>query len=234
MNLNISVAVVDDHKVVRSSLMGIISQFERVKQVHETQFGGSLLTLLATVPIDVAVLDVRITDTEGERACLVLSKYHSRVKIIILSMSEDREMVRRLLQSGAHGFIGRHASIDDVQRAIYGVLDTGFHYNDAVLRTIKAPTRKCAGAFNLSDREIEVINLICHELTMAEIAQRLHISEKTVQNHRSNIMVKLRVSNTAGLVRFAMKYNLVRDEEVGEFSYPPVPDQVSPSIKRVS
>jgi two-component system response regulator DegU len=231
MNLNISVAIVDDHKVVRSGLKIIVSQFERIHQVHETQYGRSLLDLLDTVPVDVVLLDVRISETEGERACMVLSKQYSGVKILVLSMTEEHAVISRMLRSGAHGFLGGNAEINEVRDAIYAVIDAGFHYNTGILNTLRASNRPSVSPFGLSKREIEVINLICDECTMTQIASRLHISEKTVQNHRSNIKEKLGVRNTAGLVRTSMKYNLITGERIGEFSYSVIPNHASSSSK---
>jgi DNA-binding NarL/FixJ family response regulator len=147
----------------------------------------------------------------GLEACDRIHKEYPEIKIVILTMNDQPEMVELLIRTGAHGFLSKSVEPDEVYKALNDVMSHGFYTNDHVFHALRSSSRSKgnSGFESLTNREIEIIRLICEELTMKEIANKLHISEKTVQNHRTNIMTKIKVTNTAGLVKYAVANKII-------------------------
>jgi len=207
----ISVCIADDHHMVRKGMRRLLDLCERIGIITEAGDGLQLIHLVKTEKPDVILLDLQMPVMNGIEACGIVAKEFPDVKIIVLTMNDGPEMVDMLLKQGAHGFLSKNSNTDELEYAIYSVVDKGFYYNDLVykaLQTSKMREGKGGALPSISKREIEIIRLICDELTMKEIAKKLNISEKTVQNHRFNIMEKLGVHNTAGIVKYAIR-NLI-------------------------
>lgn len=207
----IDVCIVDDHAMVRLGIIRLLSLSSRIGTIYEAGDGLQLLELLKDKTPDVILLDLQMPGMSGKEVCQVLAKDFPAIKIIILTMNDGLEMVEYLIQQGAHGFISKSSSTDDLEQGIIAVVEMGFYYNDLVYKALqksRASRDQENALCALSNREIEIIRLICDELTMKEIAEKLSISEKTVQNHRFNIMEKLGVHNTAGIVKYAIR-NLI-------------------------
>lgn len=207
----IDVCIVDDHAMVRLGVVRLLRLSSRIGTIYEAGDGLQLLELLKDKTPDVILLDLQMPGMSGKEVCQVLVKDFPAIKIIILTMNDGLEMVEYLIQQGAHGFISKSSSTDDLEQGIIAVVEMGFYYNDLVYKALqksRASRDQENALCALSNREIEIIRLICDELTMKEIAEKLSISEKTVQNHRFNIMEKLGVHNTAGIVKYAIR-NLI-------------------------
>lgn len=210
----INVCIVDDHAIVRVGIIRLLKLNPRIGKLYEASDGVQLFELLKTQTPDVIILDLQMRPMTGKEICQILVKKFPTIKILILSMNDGLEMVDFMIQQGAHGFISKNSSADDLAESIIAVVDKGFYYNELVYKALQQ-SRISATQRNplcqLSNREIEIIRLICDELTMKEIAAKLSISEKTVQNHRFNIMEKLGVHNTAGIVKYAIRNLLLED-----------------------
>lgn len=204
----INVCLVDDHALVRVGLSRLLKLNPRISKIFQAGNGIELFELLKTQTPDVILLDLQMLGMSGKEICQILVKKFPEIKILVLSMNDGLEMVDFMIQQGAHGFISKNSSSDDLAESIITVVEKGFYYNDLVYKALQQ-SRNSTSQKNplslLSAREIEIIQLICEELTMKEIAKKLNISEKTVQNHRFNIMEKLGVHNTAGIVKFAIR-----------------------------
>jgi two-component system, NarL family, response regulator DegU len=203
----INVCITDDHPLIRQGIATILSFSERIGEVWEASDGAELLRLLKGYTPDVVLLDLQLPGMGGVEVCRLLNRDYPQVKIIILSMNDSPEMVELLIRLGAGGFISKGGDAQEVVQAIYAVHDHGRYTNDLVFDALRWVSSNASqpGTHQLSKRELEVVRLICEGLTMKAIGQRLNISEKTVQNHRANIMEKLGVHNTAGIVRFAVQ-----------------------------
>lgn len=210
----IKVCIVDDHAIVRVGISRLLKLNPRMGKILEAGNGIELFELLKTQTPDVILLDLQMPGITGKEICQILVKKFPTIKILILSMNDGLEMVDFMIQQGAHGFISKNSNADDLAESILAVVDKGFYYNElvykALLQSRNTTTQKNPLSL-LSNREIEIIRLICDELTMKEIATKLSLSEKTVQNHRFNIMEKLGVHNTAGIVKYAIHNLLLED-----------------------
>jgi DNA-binding NarL/FixJ family response regulator len=211
MHASISVAILNDHNLIRSGLIHIIGSFERINDIHEATDSLDLISLLKREKIDIVLIDSRLECITVKKTCKSLLTTFKGTKIILITNNQDRDNEIRMLQLGVHGLLDKNTAINDLKRAIYTVFENGFFYNELIMNLFRNKNfiQKSKRPFSLTERENQIVQLICEEYTMLEIALKLHISEKTVQNHRSSIMQKLGVRNTAGLVKKAILNDLI-------------------------
>jgi DNA-binding NarL/FixJ family response regulator len=192
----------------------LLQTFSRVSTIKEASTGKELIKLVSKEQPDAVLLDLHMDDMNGEEVCVWLSRKYPNVKIIIISMEDAEAYVQHLISLGAHAYLSKNAPPEEVEEAIYAAVDHDFYNNDLVNRALLEYARKqgksSLSTTSLSDRELEVVRLICDEFTMKEISEQLKISEKTVQNHRTSIMEKVGVRNTAGLVKYAVTKGLIK------------------------
>lgn len=207
----LTIYLADDHPAVRLGMVRLFQTFSRVGDVKEAANGKELIELVKAAVPDIVVLDLEMPVLNGLQTSKYLVQHYPQVKILILTMHSEDSYILRLIEAGVHGFLSKTAGFDEVERALYAIADRDFYRNEivnAVLRK-RAHRKSKSSSENLSARELEVLLLICQELTPAEISRRLQISEKTFFNHRSNILAKAGVRGTVGLVKYACEHQLI-------------------------
>lgn len=211
----IKLAVVDDQLLFRRGLISLIKEFEEFDIVIEAQNGKELVDAIKKRKPHIVLLDLQMPVMDGIETTAYLNEKYPDIKVLILTMHDDDEFILHLIEKGANGFLLKNNSIEVVVDAIYSIMESGYYFNDRISKTmIKGLVRskKIKPVFqttNLSDREIEIITLICKELTNKEISERLCLSIRTVENHRDKILEKTGARNTVGIVMFALKNNLL-------------------------
>ena len=214
----LKVYIADDQTLFRKGMSRLVKTFDNVAEVKEAGHGEELLELMKTEPADVILMDLDMPVMDGVEASeKVLNKY-PKTKIVILSMHDTHQHVFYLMELGAHAFLLKNAEPEEVEKAIISVVENDFYQNDLVVEALRKGAmnrKKNQGRpmfdhnITLSDREREILLLICRELTMKEIGAKLSLSEKTIQNHRARMMDKLDVRNTVGLVKYAYESGLI-------------------------
>lgn len=211
----IKIAVVDDHKLFRAGIIALLGDYSDMEVVLEAANGKELFKQLKRHTPHVVLLDIEMPEMNGIETTLLLKKEYPKIKIIILTMHSEEEFIFDLMTKGANGFLSKDKSVDNVTDAIYSVMKKGYYYNDQITQAIirgntgmiEAPELLKKAA--LTDREIEVVKLICEQKTNKEIADLLFISIRTVDNHKNNIFIKIGVNTTVGIVMFAVQTKLV-------------------------
>lgn len=210
----IRVYLADDHMLFRKGLIRLIQSFRRVGEIRESSNGKELIRMVNEAPPDVVLVDLHMPVMGGEEVCEWLEKHHPGVKVVMLTMEDAEEYIQHLISLGAHAYLSKGAPPEEVEKAIYAVVDKDFYHNDLVMRALRnytiRTTRIRRDMPQFTRREFEIIRLICEEFTMKEIAGRLELSESTVQNQRAAIMEKMSVKNTAGLVKYAFTKGLIQ------------------------
>ncbi|HLT79731.1 MAG TPA: response regulator transcription factor [Cyclobacteriaceae bacterium] len=210
----IRVYLADDHMLFRKGLIRLIQSFRRVGEIREASNGKELIRMIQDAPPDVALVDLHMPVMGGEEVCEWIEKHQPDVKVVMLTMEDAEEYIQQLISLGAHAYLSKGAPPEEVEKAIYAVVDKDFYHNELVMRALRNFTiqvnRIRRDAPQFTKRELDIIRLICEEYTMKEIAGRLDLSESTVQNQRAAIMDKMSVKNTAGLVKFAFTKGLVK------------------------
>lgn len=212
----IRVLVVDDHALVRTGLMKILSSQADIEVIGEAASGQEAVTLARTVPFDVMVLDISMPDMNGLQVAEALRREGCTGRIVFLSMYNKESFIFRALEAGALGYVSKSAPSDEVLRAvrwahqgrIYLSPDSSTHIVAEYLQGRKA--RMATSRYEeLTPREQEVFRLLVDGYTNKAIARALYISPKTVDKHRASIMRKLEVSTFPELVRYAVSIGLL-------------------------
>ncbi len=212
----IRVLIADDHTMFVDGIESILRNEPNINVVGKCFDGLSIFDILEKNEIDVLLLDVNLPGMNGIDVCKRLVQEHPNVKVLALSMYNEESFISEILKNGALGYILKNTGRTELMKAIENVYEGQSYFSDAVTQTIMKSMVKSSNSSNskknfpkISRREKEVLQLIIEEFTTQEIAQKLFISLKTVESHRSNLLAKLNARNTAGLVRVAMENNLL-------------------------
>ena len=209
------VAVVDDQQLFRKGIIGLLEEFPELKVIIEAENGKGLMCALKDERPDVILLDLEMPVMDGIETTEAVRKKYPKIKIIIITMHDDDSFISHLIEKGANGFLLKDSSIETVVEAIHTVIKTGFHFNERVSKAMVTglvKNNKIKPSFNnanLSEKEIEVIQLICKEYTTKEIAEKMLVSSRTVEGYRDSILHKTGARNTVGVVMYAVKNNLL-------------------------
>ncbi len=212
----LKVYIADDHTLFRKAIVGMIQNFSKVKLVKDAENGKELLALIKKEEPDVAIVDMQMPVLDGVETCEYLIEKYPAVKLIILTMHDSEKYILHMMELGVHGYLLKNTDPEELEAAIDAVIEKDFYHNDLVASVLRKSTKNKAGerpAFKpqvLTIREQEILRLICLELTVKEIADRLSISENTARNHRVNILEKIDVKSTVGLVKYAYETGLIK------------------------
>lgn len=212
----IKVGIADDHKIFRKGVILSLRQYTNISFVFEAENGEELLKELETTQPDVVLMDLRMPGKDGIETTKEVSKKYPDVKVLILTMFEDERFVSHLMENGANGYLLKNADPAEIKKAIMEVMARGYYLNNFVNRVLlKKSANKTkaipslSSEFVMSDKEKEVVRLLCMEYTAAEIAQKMEISPRTVESIKDRLMERFGLKNTAGLVFFAVKNNMI-------------------------
>lgn len=209
MERDVKIVLVDDHALFRNGLRGLIDGRRGCRVVAEFGDGDDFLDGIESIEADVVFMDISMPRISGDKATMSALKRYPDMKIISLSMFGDENYYSRMVEAGAKGFLMKDSSIDEVFNAIEAVLSGEEYFCEAIMRTLSFALRRRENVEVLSEREIDVLLGICRGLSTQEIADKLFISKRTVDAHRANILEKTGTKNTASLVVYAIKNNLV-------------------------
>jgi len=212
----IKVAIADDHKIFRKGVILSMRPYTNIKFVMEADNGEDLLQKLPESMPDVILCDLKMPVKDGIDATKSIAKAYPQMRVIILTMYEDERFVGHLMDCGAAGYLLKSTEPGEIRRAIMDVMKTGFYLNPFVNKVlIKKNYSKqkfnptLTSEMVLSDREKEVLTLVCMEFTASEIAQKMEISARTVEAIKDRLMERFGVKNSVGLVFYAMKNQLI-------------------------
>jgi DNA-binding NarL/FixJ family response regulator len=215
--MNVKLAIADDHALFRRGLVQIIGQHPNLTFVLEATNGQELIDELEKImpDVDLVLMDLQMPIMDGIKATELLKIKYPDLKILVLSMHDEDHFVTHLMELGANGYLLKDSDPEEVERAIFTIMKDEYYYGDFLNRVmhrrmirktaVREPSRFANVIVNLSEREEEVLKMICDGLTNVEIAEKIFLSPRTVDGHRIRIMDKVGVKNTAGLVVFAVK-----------------------------
>lgn len=215
----IKILIADDHKMFRDGIKSLLEKETDIAIVGEAENGKQVLDFVNQNTVHVVLMDIDMSEMNGFVATQKLKKEHPDVKVLVLSMHSDASYIITMLDAGATGYILKNAGKEEMMRAIKVVSEGNTYYSNQVSSKIieqlsakkkaKKITTISIEDMPLTDREVEVLQLISQEYSNPEIADKLFISIRTVDTHRRNLLDKLGVKNTAGLVKYAIKKGLI-------------------------
>ena len=212
----IKVVLTDDHNLFRQGIRYLLSLMEGIDLIYETSGGNELIEKLETEVPDVLLLDLDMPEPNGIETLKRIRPIYPDLGVIILTTYNDPKMMAYLMELGANSYLLKDCEAETLERAIRGVYHEGYYFtrevSAAMLKGLKGHSRKKPVLDNkntLTEREVEVLQLICEEHTAKEIADRLFISIRTAEGHRRHLIEKLGVKNTAGLIVKSIKEGIV-------------------------
>ena len=212
----IKVAIADDHKIFRKGVILSLRSYHNIKFVLEAENGEELIQGLEKANPDIILMDLKMPVKDGIETTKYVNKNFPAIRILILTMYEDERFVGHLMDSGANGYLLKSTDPEEIRQAIMDVMRTGFYLNNFVNRVL-IKKNYARQKFNpnlnneivISDKEKEVLSLVCLEYTAQEIAQKMDISARTVEAIKDRLMERFGVKNSVGLVFYAMKNSLI-------------------------
>ena len=203
------VLLCDDHRVLREGLRTLLAQREGVEVVGEASNGREAVSLAKSLAPHVVLLDISMPDMNGTEAARSITHDCPNTRVIALSVHSDRRYVMGMLQAGASGYLVKSCAFEEITAAIDAVC-RGEAYlcsavTGAVVENLRRGAESAPGASPLTSREREVLQLIAEGVSTKEIAARLHLSVKTVESHRAQLMIKLDLHSIAELTKYAIR-----------------------------
>jgi two-component system, NarL family, response regulator DegU len=206
MKTNLKIYLAEDHNIVRKGMQRLLSSFENVGTVKDASNGKELIALIEADNPDAVILDIEMPVMGGVEAAKIIADRYPAIKMLVLTMHNEAVFINKLMDIGIHGFLSKSAEPQEVENALQAIIEKDFYKNEIAARALaKFKTTDTDDRYSkLTTREIEILLLICQELTPGEISERLQISEKTFFNHRANILIKTRSRTNVGLIRYAI------------------------------
>jgi DNA-binding NarL/FixJ family response regulator len=212
----IKVAIADDHKIFRKGVILSLRPYTNIRFVQEADNGQELIEGLALSEPDVILMDLRMPVKDGIETTKFVTKTYPNIHIIALTMFEDERFVTHMMEIGANGYLLKSADPQEIKKAIVDVTLKGYYLNNFVNRILLKKSHakqkvvpNLSSEITLNTRERDVIKYICMEFTAQEIAQKLEVSPRTIESIKDKLMERFGAKNTAGLVFYAVKNNLV-------------------------
>lgn len=211
------ILLADDHQIIRDGLRNLLEQDDKIEVVGEAADGRTAVRLTCEVRPDLVIMDVGLPELNGAEATAQITDQCPATKVIGLSMYSDSQYVGRMLQAGARAYLLKDCAFEELAEAITAVRDgriylspgiTGVVVEDYVRKLTTGAKGKSAKASQLTAKEREVLQLIAEGKSTKEIAATLHVSVKTIETHRQNVMNKINVRSVAELTKFAIREGL--------------------------
>jgi DNA-binding NarL/FixJ family response regulator len=205
----IRVVLADDHDLVRSGIKALLTMLEGVEVIAEARDGRELVTLVESLAPDVVMTDISMPGMDGIAAIAEIHAKHPQVRLLVLSMYDTVDFVKRAVANGACGYLMKDAPPFELEQAMRSVMATGTYFSPAIAQRLLQPSEPTADD-ELTHRQVEILRLIAQGRASKEIAYELGLSPKTVDVHRARIMERLHLNDIASLTRYAMRKGLIK------------------------
>ena len=216
--MKIRIAIVDDQNLFRQTLAMLLAGIPDFELVAESANGSDLLkaiSLLEDLP-DILLMDMNMPGIDGLELNQIIRDKYPEIKVIVLSVHAQDTLIAKLIQSGASAYLVKNCDREELILAIKSTFSTGYYMNKQTLIALQEHNRISSKSHHfstlpvsLTERELEVLKLICDQYASAEIADKLFLSTRTVEGHRNHLLTKTESKNTAGLVLFAIRHQLI-------------------------
>ena len=212
----IKVAIADDHKIFRDGIKMALSGKKFLKIIWEAEDGKDLMHKMRLKLPDVLLMDIRMPEMDGVNAISLLRKEYETVKVIVLTMYDDQEMITKMMEMGANAYLTKTTDPEEIYNAILTCMNDDFYFNALVNKAVllRLQQKRPAKAFfpnavNFSEKELKILRLIADDKTTEEISKEVYLSPRTIETIRQNMKTKVGAKTIAGLVMYAMRNKLL-------------------------
>jgi DNA-binding NarL/FixJ family response regulator len=212
----INLAIADDHKIFRDGIRMSLKSRDYIKILWEADDGKEMMHKLKIKTPDILLMDIRMPEINGVNAIQLIRKEFEDLKIIILSMYDDKETITRMMEYGANAYLSKTTDADEIYKAILACMNEDFYFNDLVnsavllkLQHKRKVRRFYPTAVKFNEKELKILKLITEDKTTEEISEDVFLSPRTVETIRQNMKTKVGAKTIAGLVMYAMRNRLI-------------------------
>jgi DNA-binding NarL/FixJ family response regulator len=205
----VRIVLADDHDLVRSGIKALLSMIDGVDVVAEARDGAELIQLVDSLQPDIVMTDISMPRMDGIAAISQIHARHPQVRLLVLSMYDTVDFVKRAVANGACGYLMKDSPPFELEQAVRSVMATGSYFSPAIAQRLLQPSEPTIDD-ELTIRQIEILKLIAQGRASKEIAFELGLSPKTVDVHRARIMERLRLNDIASLTLYAVRKGLVK------------------------
>jgi DNA-binding NarL/FixJ family response regulator len=205
----IRIVLADDHDLVRSGIKALLSMIEGVQVIAEARDGKELIGLVEALNPDIVMTDISMPGMDGITAIAEIHSKHPEVRLLVLSMYDTVDFVKRAVANGACGYLMKDAPPMELEQAVRSVMASGSYFSPAIAQRLLQPSEPTVDD-ELTHRQVEILRLIAQGRASKEIAYELGLSPKTVDVHRARIMERLRLNDIASLTRYAVRKGLIK------------------------
>ena len=215
-NSMIKIAIADDHKIFRDGIKMALSGKENLKMLWEAEDGKDMMHKIAIKKPEVLLMDIRMPEIDGINGIELIRKEYEDIKIIVLTMYDDHQMISKMMEMGANAYLTKTTDPDEIYQAILTCMNDDFYFNDLVNKAVllKLQHKKTVRQFypnpiKLSEKELKILKLIAEDKTTEEISKEVFLSPRTIETIRQNMKQKVGAKTIAGLVMYAMRNKLL-------------------------
>lgn len=204
----IKIAIVDDHRILRDGLKSLINEMNDAEVLFEASNGKEFVSLLDSFSPDLAIIDINMPVMGGEEAIRLAKAKQPSLKTIVLSMYSDEQYFNTMKSVGADGYIIKESDYDELTQAIHTVIKGGKYFSQQLLLNL-IDNKNAHTSISLTPREKEILVYLSKGFSTHEIAEKLFLSERTVEKHRSELLLKTESTNSISLIIFAIRAGLI-------------------------
>jgi DNA-binding NarL/FixJ family response regulator len=205
----IQVILADDHELVRAGIRALLTSMKGVQVIAEVRDGAELLKVLESVHPDLVITDITMPGMDGITAVRQIRALYPDLRVIMLTMNDSAESIKRAVASGASGYVRKDAPDFELEMAVRSVMSTGSYFGQGVAQRLLEPSEPGVESL-LTERQIEILVMLATGKSSKEIAYDLGLSSKTVDVHRARIMERLDLDDVASLTLYAVRKGLVK------------------------
>lgn len=209
--MSYTVVIVDDHLLLSQAISGLVDSFPQFRSLYVCKNGKELLKKLQdpeNIP-DLVLMDINMPILNGIETTERLKAKYPQIKVLALSIEEDENTILKMLRAGARGYLMKDTKRETLEEALLQIAEKGYYHTNTITQILVGIHEKKENEFQLKEREIEFLRLVCTEMTYKEIADAMFLSHKTIDGYRDALHEKLRVKNRIGLVLYAIRHKIV-------------------------
>ena len=212
----IKVAIADDHKIFRDGIRMALSGKEMLKIIWEAEDGKDLMHKIKLKAPDVLLMDIRMPEIDGINAISLIRKEFEEVKIIVVTMYDDQEMITKMMEMGANAYLTKTTDPEEIYNAIVTCKNDDFYFNDLVNSALLGKLKQRNGdrttitpVVNFNEKELKILKLLAEDKTTEEISKVIFLSPRTIETIRQNMKLKVGAKTIAGLVMYGIKNKML-------------------------